>query len=52
MVKTTSRKISVNASAAKSLVKPANEDKNLGIDSEIRFYSLEDGGETEEGEGA
>ena len=46
--KTIGRKISVKASATKLLNKPPPGDKTLGIDPEIRFYKLEDGGDTEE----
>ena len=49
MVKITSEKISVNASAAKPLDKPPPRDKNLGINPEILLYTLEDGDETTEG---
>ena len=50
MGKTTDKKISVKASAAKPLGKPPHGDKNLGLEPEIRFYMLEDGDETAEGE--
>ena len=48
MVKTTSKKISVKASAAKPLGKPPPFDKNLWLDPEILFYTLEDGDDNEE----
>ena len=46
MVKTTSKKVSVKASAAKPLDKPPPRDKTMGIEPEIRFYELEDGYDT------
>ena len=49
-MKTTSKKISVKASAAKPLEKPLPRDKTLVIDPEIFLYDIEDGGETEDGE--
>ena len=52
MAKTISRKISVKASEAKPLGKPPPGDKTLELDPEIRFYELEDGDKTEEGEEA
>ena len=48
MEKTFSKKISVKASAAKTLGKPPPGDKTLGLDLEIRFYALEDSNNTEE----
>ena len=50
MAKIISKKSSVKASAAKPSGKPPSRDKTLGVDPEIRFYAIEDGGETEEGE--
>ena len=52
MAKTISRKISVKASEAKPLGKPPPGDKTLELDPAIRFYELEDGDKTEEGEEA
>ena len=48
MDKTTSKKISVKASAAKPLGKLTPRDKTLGLEEEIRFYDIEDGNDTEE----
>ena len=45
--KTISKKISVKASAVKPLGKPPPGDKTFGIDPSIRFYTIEDGDETE-----
>ena len=42
MVKTTSKKISGEASTENPLVKPPPWDKTLGLDPEIRFCTLED----------
>ena len=50
MVKTTSKKSYVKASAAKPSGKPLPGDKTPGLEPEIRFYELEDDGNTEEGE--
>ena len=50
MLKTTSKKISFKASAAKPLGKPLPGYQTLGLELEIRFYMLEDGDETAEGE--
>ena len=50
MGKTTDKKSSVKASSAKPLGKPPHGDKNLGLEPAIRFYMLEDGDETAEGE--
>ena len=50
MVKTTRRKISVKASAAKSSGKPPPGDKTLGLEPEICFYKLEEGDDNAEGE--
>ena len=50
MAKTISKKISVKASAENPLGKPTPWDKNLGIDPDIRCYTIEDGDETAEGE--
>ena len=47
MTKTISKKSSVEDSAAKPLGKPLPGDKTLGIDPSIRFYSIEDGDDTE-----
>ena len=52
MGKTTSKKSSVKASAAKTLGKPPPGDKTLGIDPATRLYTIEDSDETEEGEEA
>ena len=49
MTKTISKKISVNPSPAKNLGKPPSLDKTLGLEPEIRFYTLEGGNETIEG---
>ena len=50
MAKTTSNKSSVKASESKTSVKPLPGDKTLGLEPEIRFYKLEDGDDTAEGE--
>ena len=50
--KTISKKISVKSSAAKPLGKPLPGDKTLGREPAIRFYAIEDFGQTEEGEEA
>ena len=50
MEKTISKKISVEDSASKPLVNPTPRDKTLGLEIEIRFYAIEDGDDTEEGE--
>ena len=50
MVKITSKKISVKASAAKPLGKPPPRDKNLGVDTVIYFYAIKYSDETEERE--
>ena len=50
MAKTISKIISVKASAPNPLVKPPPRDKTLGVETVIRFYELEDGDKTEEGE--
>ena len=50
MVKNIIRNISVKASAAKLLGKPPPRDKTLGLEPAIRFFKIEDGAETEEGE--
>ena len=47
MAKTTGKKISVMASADKPLGKTPPGDKNLGLETEIRFYAIEDSDETE-----
>ena len=44
------KKISVKASTAKPSGKPLSEDKTLGLDPDIRFYNIEDGDDTAEGE--
>ena len=49
MTKTISKKISVKVSSAKPSGKPPPGDKTLVIETEIRFYAIEIGGETEEG---
>ena len=46
---TTSKKISVKASSAKTLGEPLPGDKTLGIEPSTYFYNLEDGDETAEG---
>ena len=48
MGKTTSKKISVKVSAAKTSGKSLPRNKTLGLETEIRFYTLEDGGDTSE----
>ena len=50
MAKTTSKKISVMASAAKPSGKPPPEDKTFGLEPATRFYAIEESDETEEGE--
>ena len=52
MEKTISKKISVNTSVAKPSVKPPPRDKNLGLETAIRFCDIEDSYKTEEGEEA
>ena len=52
MAKTISSKSSVKASAAKPLGNPPPGDKTLGIEPATRFYKIEDGDKTEEGEEA
>ena len=52
MVKTSGKKILVKATAANPSGKPPSGDKTLGIESVIRFYSLEDVDETKEREEA
>ena len=52
MAKTISKKIPVQASAAKPLGKHPPGDKNFGIEPAISFYAIENGGNTEEGEEA
>ena len=49
IVKTTSKKRYVKASAYKPFGKTFPGDKTLGINLETRFYTLEDGDDTEEG---
>ena len=48
MVKTTSKKILVKASASKPSGKPLLRDKTLGLEPSICFYALEDSDETAE----
>ena len=43
MENTTSKKISVKASTAKPSGKPPPGDKTLGLDKDIRFYTIEYG---------
>ena len=50
MTKTISKKRYVKDSTSKPSGKPAPGDKTFGLEPEIRFYDIEDGGETEEGE--
>ena len=50
MSKSISKKISVNALAAKTLGKPQPGDNSFGLDLDIRFYDTEDGDETKKGE--
>ena len=56
MENTISKKISAKASTYKNSVKPLGNpppgDKTLGIETLIRFYAIEDGDDTEEGEEA
>ena len=52
MAKNISKKVSVKDSSAKTLGKTPPGDKTLGLDPEIRFYAIEDGDDTEEGEEA
>ena len=56
MENTISKKSSVEASTYKNSVKPLGNpppgDKTLGIETLIRFYAIEDGDDTEEGEEA
>ena len=40
----------MKASTAKPLGNPPTRDKTFGIDPDIRYYELEDGDKTEEGE--
>ena len=47
MANTISKKISVKASADKPSGKPSPGDKTLGIEPDIRVYTIEDGDETE-----
>ena len=48
MGKTTSNKSSFKASESKLLVKPPPVDKTLGVEPEMRLYTLEDCDETAE----
>ena len=50
MTKKIGRKISVKASASKHSGKYLPRDKTLEIETDICFYSLEDGDDIEEGE--
>ena len=50
MAKTISKKSSVKATSENSLGKPPPGDKTLGLETETRFYAIEDGNDTEEGE--
>ena len=50
MVKTTSIKSWVKASAYKPSGKPPPKDKTLGLEQAIRFYMLKDDDDTAEGE--
>ena len=50
MAKIISKKITVNASAAKPLGKPPPRDKTLGIEPDIHSYNIEGGDENVEGE--
>ena len=50
MEKSISKRNSVKASTAKPSGKPPPGEKTLGIEPAIRFYEIEDGGNTEEGE--
>ena len=52
MARIISIKISVKASVSKPLGKTPPVDKTLSIESEIRFYELEDSDKTEEVEEA
>ena len=52
MVKTISSKSLVKASTTKTSGNNTPEDKTLGINPAIQFYTLEDSNETEEGEEA
>ena len=52
MANTTSKKSSIKASSAKTSGKPPPGDKTFRIDTEIHFYDIEDGDETEEGQEA
>ena len=52
MAKTISKKRYVKASSAKTSGKPVPVDKTFGVEPDIRFYAIEDGDETEEGEEA
>ena len=52
MATTIKKKISVKDSAAKTSGKPLPGDKTLGIEQDIRFYTIEDGDETAEREQA
>ena len=49
MAKNISKKISVNASAAKSTGKPPPGDITLGIEIDISFHDIEDCDGTKEG---
>ena len=49
MAKTISKKISVKASSAKPSGKTLHRYKTLRLETDIRFYDIEDGDKTEEG---
>ena len=49
MAKTIGKKISVKDSSANPLGNTPTGDKTLGLETEIRFYDIEDGDDTEEG---
>ena len=48
MVKSISKRNSLEASTANTLGKPLSGDETLGFDPDIRFYKIEDGDNTEE----
>ena len=52
MAKTTRKKCSVKASAAKPSGNPPTGDKTFGTETAICFYAIEDGDDTEKGEEA
>ena len=49
MTRTISKKISVKAPEAKTSGQPLTGDKNLGLNTVIRSYAIEESDETEEG---